>query len=133
MLAAYVAMFGWPVAYRPHWHASLQLFHMSFGFAPFIALLLFCCARYDNAVVRALAGRWILLCGEASYSLYLWHVVVIERLGIGAPPPATMRIMAGASMRLALGVCACVGLSLVSWQLIELPARNRLRRVLSLK
>jgi peptidoglycan/LPS O-acetylase OafA/YrhL len=131
LLAVYGAMFGWPVASRPHWHASFQLLHMSFGFAPFIALLIFCCARYDTAVVRALDGRWVVLGGEASYSLYLWHTVIMDRVGLGSPAPATVRIMAGAAMRLALCVFTCIGLSLVSWQLIEVPARKWLRRVLS--
>lgn len=107
-------------------------FHLSFGLAPALALLIFCCARYQNAIVDALSGRWIVLCGEASYSLYLLHMIVIDRLGMQSPAPTNLRIALGDLLRLAFCFLTCVGLSLVTWRLIEVPARRWLRQTLSI-
>jgi len=127
----FMMMFGLPSEFRPEWQRFFVLFHMCFGFAPFLALLTFCCARYQSFVVRGLSGRWILLCGEASYSLYLLHLVVMERVGMSSPPAVTTRILLGDLMRLGLCLLTCVGLSLVTWRLIEMPGRTWLRRLLS--
>jgi hypothetical protein len=40
---------------------------MNFGFAPFMAAIIFCCVRYDNTIVRWLSSTRIVLAGEASY------------------------------------------------------------------
>jgi peptidoglycan/LPS O-acetylase OafA/YrhL len=65
----YVIMFGLPAHPLLGWAQFVREFHMSFGMAPCLALLIFCCARYQNAIVDLFSGRWIVLCGEASYSL----------------------------------------------------------------
>jgi peptidoglycan/LPS O-acetylase OafA/YrhL len=127
----YVIMFGLPAHPLLGWAQFIRQFHMSFGIAPCLALLIFCCARYQNAIVDLFSGRWIVLCGEASYSLYLLHLVVIDRLGIQSPAPSNPRIALGCFLRLGFCFLTCVGLSLVTWRLIEVPARRWLRASLS--
>ena len=107
--------------------------HMNFGLAPGIAVLIFCCARYQNAIVKALSRPMLVLCGEASYSLYLLHVYVIENLSYGAPNATEFRIALGSAARFGIGLLACVGLSLVSWRIFEVPARRWLRNTLSIQ
>jgi hypothetical protein len=116
--SSYFAFFGLD---RFPWFHSFGILHMSFGLAPGIALLIYCCAHYENPVTKALEASWLVICGEASYSLYLLHVIVIECF-----------LRDNTSLRI-LGVCllSCVSVSLLSWKFIEIPARNWLRSVLT--
>jgi peptidoglycan/LPS O-acetylase OafA/YrhL len=116
--ATYFAFFGLD---RFPWFHTLGILHMSFGLAPGIALLIYCCACYENLVTNILAGPWLVLCGEASYSLYLLHIIVVECFTRSNGPPF--------HSILTLGVCltACIGVSIVSWRVIEMPARNFVR------
>jgi peptidoglycan/LPS O-acetylase OafA/YrhL len=69
---------------------------------------------------RVLEGRWLVLLGEASYSLYLLHSFVIL-LAFNLLPglPAVLRVI--------LSVAAAIGAALLCFTLIERPARRRLR------
>jgi peptidoglycan/LPS O-acetylase OafA/YrhL len=100
---------------------------MSFGLAPGLAAIIFCSARYRNVLVRALSRDWLVLCGEASYSLYLFHIVVIDYFGQGSPVVTGLRIGIGSTSRLVFCLMTCIGLSLVTWRVIEVPARRWLR------
>jgi peptidoglycan/LPS O-acetylase OafA/YrhL len=118
LASSYFAFFGLD---RFPWFHNFGILHMSFGLAPGIALLIYCCAHYENPVTRALEAPWLVICGEASYSLYLWHVIVIECF-----------LRDTTSLRI-LGVCllSCVSVSLLSWKFIEIPSRNWLRSALT--
>jgi len=124
-------MFGVDSAAR--WHDLVVKLHMNFGFAPFLATLIFCCARYQNGFVRLISARWIILCGNASYSLYLLHVLVINAFRYEVAPITSWRIAVGSFLKLAVVIATSIGLSLVSWKTIELPCRIWLRRALSPK
>ena len=50
-----------------------------------------------------------------------------------AAPARTFLIGAGDAMRLGVCMAACVGLSLVTWRCIEVPARNAIRKLLTIK
>jgi peptidoglycan/LPS O-acetylase OafA/YrhL len=100
------------------------------GLAPAIALLLFCCARYDNIVVRVLSARWMIVCGAASYSLYLLHLEVIDAFRWESAPVSAPRVLITDGLRLLMTVAAAIGLSFVTYNAIELPARRWLRRTL---
>ena len=128
-LALHWLMFG--ATSDAQWRRILLALHMNFGFSPLIALLIFCCARYQNAIVRLLSSRPLVLCGEASYSLYLLHMIVINAFRYEAPPVTSARVAIGALLQLIIVVFASIGLSLVTWSLIEVPARARLRKLLS--
>jgi peptidoglycan/LPS O-acetylase OafA/YrhL len=113
------------------WHRVVQGLHMNFGFAPFIALLIFCCARYRNGFSGFMAAPTLILCGEASYSLYLLHIVVINAFRYETGTIVTWHAALIACARMGMVIAACVGLSLVSWYTIEVPARRWLRRMFS--
>jgi peptidoglycan/LPS O-acetylase OafA/YrhL len=122
-------MFG--VESNAPWHRVLQGLHMNFGFAPFLAVLIFCCARYRNAIVRLLAAPAVVLCGEASYSLYLLHLVVIHAFGYEASGISSLRGALIATVQLGVVIATSVGLSLVTWSVIEVPARRWIRRIMT--
>jgi peptidoglycan/LPS O-acetylase OafA/YrhL len=110
----------------------LAAFHMNFGFAPFAAIMIYCCARYDNAIVRALSSARLVLAGEASYSIYLSHVLVIGAFAHGIPNVSDLRTAAGVLIQIAVALTAIIGLSLVLWSLVEMPARRAVRRWLTI-
>ena len=129
-VALHWLMFG-TTSSDAQWRHILLALHMNFGFAPLLALLIFCCARYQNTIVQILSSRPLVLCGEASYSLYLLHMVVINAFRYEAPPVTSARVAIGAALQLIVVIFASIGLSLVTWSLIEVPARARLRKLLS--
>jgi peptidoglycan/LPS O-acetylase OafA/YrhL len=106
---------------------------MYFTFAPFIAVLLFCCARYPSWIAALLSRPWIVLCGEASYSIYLIHMMVIEHMKrfdkLADMPPSPLY---GAATVLTT-VLIVIGVSLVTYRVIEVPARRALRSALSFR
>jgi peptidoglycan/LPS O-acetylase OafA/YrhL len=55
----------------------LRKTNMNFVLAPPAALLIFCAARYHGAVFRLLKWRPVIALGEASYLIYLVHLVVL--------------------------------------------------------
>jgi peptidoglycan/LPS O-acetylase OafA/YrhL len=54
---------------------TVTRFHMSFGYAPAFALLIFCCARYSTPLSAFFSWRPLVVLGEASYSIYMLHMV----------------------------------------------------------
>ena len=120
------------------WLADLPLFEDAivmrfyFTFAPFMAAVLFCCARYPSWVAAALSRPWIVLCGEASYSIYLIHQMVIERAErfnqLAAPP----RLLHDAAEVL-VTMLIVISVSLVTYRVIEVPARRTVRRLFTLR
>jgi peptidoglycan/LPS O-acetylase OafA/YrhL len=119
--------FSWVLPLSPY---QVSAFRMCFGLAPPLALLIFCCARFDNAITRALGAPRLLLCGEASYSLYLLHPLVVDAFRFESADSAISPwVLAGNVLRLIPTLLAAVGLSLVTWQIIEMPARKAIRRL----
>jgi peptidoglycan/LPS O-acetylase OafA/YrhL len=114
----------------PHLAAIRRVFKETFTFAPIIAVFIFCCARYNNSIVTALTAPLIVLGGEASYSLYLLHDVVLHAFQMTVADMVSTDVgLANAAMWL-VAMASAVGLSLVTWRLIEVPARRWLRRAL---
>jgi peptidoglycan/LPS O-acetylase OafA/YrhL len=120
---SYFAFFGLD---RIPWFHTIGILHMSFGLAPGIGLLIYCCACYDNALVRLLASSWLVLWGEASYSLYLLHIVIVDNFPRGEAIASRYHDL----MSLFICLAACVGLSIISWRSIEVPARQSIRKFL---
>lgn len=110
---------------------EISYLQLSFGFAPSVAILIFCCASYENSITRLLSSKWLVLCGNASYSLYLLHLVVIQEWASRAPQAVDLRVGSGDVMRMCLCLSACIGLSLISWRMIEVPSQRAMRRLLS--
>jgi len=66
------------VEYSPNVGTTiLREMNMNFALAPSAALLIFCAARYRGAIFRPLTCRPVMVLGEASYSIYLVHLVIL--------------------------------------------------------
>ena len=112
-----VIAFGFAVAYNqqipyPMLHSGLL--------SPAFAAVIFGVALRPRCS-SVLESRWLVLLGEASYSLYLLHFtliwVAVATWGRGAANPFANLAVIGAS----------IAVSLVSYKFIEQPARRRLR------
>jgi peptidoglycan/LPS O-acetylase OafA/YrhL len=114
------------------WIGVTRGLHMNFGFAVPAAVLIFCCARYRNAITRMMGAPLVVLCGEASYSLYLLHLVIINAFRYEAATVTSARVMVGSVLQMVVVIAAAIGLSLVSWFLIEVPGRRWVRRAFSI-
>jgi len=108
-------------------HAHLSWLNLSFGLALPIAIVIFCCARYKSALARLLSEKRVILCGEASYSIYLLHFLVIYAFRWEAAQFTSFRVLIGDALRFGLTFLTVIGLSLVVWSLVEVPARRWLR------
>ena len=102
--------------------------YMNFALAPSAALLIFCAARYRNALSRLLTSRPALLLGDASYSIYLTHFLVLMVDFKLFGPPA----QSGTAFNiLVLGatIVATLLLSVGLYTYYEAPARRWLRQM----
>lgn len=54
--------------------------HFNFGMTPFMAFLIFYCVRYIDFKKNGFFSRIIILLGEASYSIYLVHMLIVNNL-----------------------------------------------------
>jgi peptidoglycan/LPS O-acetylase OafA/YrhL len=89
-------------------------------FTPVFALAILCMASGRTVLDGVLAHRSVVLLGEASYALYLWHwmaLLLVRRL-FGEAVPGWAAWAA---------VAACVPVSLATFAWVETPARRWLR------
>ncbi len=106
-----------------------------FGLAPSIAIIIFCCARYQNNITRFLEKPIFITTGLASYSLYLFHLPILQAFSRDAAPvtrASNLRIYFADFSRLTLAMTAAIGFSIIFYHLIEVPCRRYLRKKLSL-
>jgi peptidoglycan/LPS O-acetylase OafA/YrhL len=54
--------------------------NLVFGLAPPMAIIIFCCARYQTPITRFLGLPILVLGGEISYGIYLTHILVFFEL-----------------------------------------------------
>ena len=121
------------VALPEQWLTLLQVLNLNFGFAPPVAVLVFCAARYRNVISAFLAHRTMVRFGEASYSIYLFHIVFITSAGLNALPVGQhAEFTSVVLIRLGVAMAAIIGFSLITYQFIEVPARRVLRRLLTI-
>ncbi len=105
----------------------------SCGMAPLLAAVLFCISRYKTFLTKTLCFWPFLLCGEATYSLYLLHTFITMSLRWESAPVVNAWIGVGDVMRFCMGVLISVGFSLVTWRIIEVPAREWVRNKFTAK
>jgi peptidoglycan/LPS O-acetylase OafA/YrhL len=120
----YVLFWGQPVS----WLSWLQRLNYNYGPAPAIAILLFCAARYDFGTLRWLSARPIIRLGEASYSIYLTHLLVFTLICNAEDPlPDRWGSVIFVTIRLVamLAFVLLISMGLYTW--VEDPARRRLR------
>lgn len=93
--------------------------------APVFGWLILALARPASLVSRALAWRPVVLLGEASYSLYIVHMPLwMWYSALGKRVWDESRL----GLTFPLYLAACLGLSLLLYETVELPARRVLRR-----
>ncbi|UQN09686.1 acyltransferase [Deinococcus sp. QL22] len=93
---------------------------------PVLALLLWGLAHGGGWIARAFAWPPIVLLGEASYSLYILHIPVLQWLS-----SAWRRLLPGTPLDLSFFVvylALLIPLSLLTYKLLERPAQQFLRR-----
>jgi len=108
----------------------------NFGFAPIIAVLIFCIGRYRTFLSRHLSHRRIVALGDVSYSTYLLHFYVLNigvamaYVGFGPlVPPSIPHPLAGAVYiaKLLVALAAVELVSFASYRFFEAPMRRWLR------
>jgi peptidoglycan/LPS O-acetylase OafA/YrhL len=114
------------VEYSPNVGTTvLREMSMNFALAPSAAVLIFCAARYRGAIFRPLTCRPVIALGEASYSIYLVHLVILT---------ATARLLVPAGhgilydvIELLLTTIVIFLISIALYAFYEAPARRLLR------
>jgi peptidoglycan/LPS O-acetylase OafA/YrhL len=104
----------------------LRKMNMNFALAPSVALLVFCAARYQSAASRLLTSRPAIALGEASYSIYLVHSIVLisaVKLTGNAVHGTAYNVV-----KLIVLMAIVVAISLLLYAYYEAPARSWLRR-----
>jgi len=100
--------------------------NMNFALAPSVALLVFCAARYQSAASRLLTSRPATALGEASYSIYLVHsIVLISAVKLTGN---VVHSTAYNVVKLVVLMAIVVAISLLLYAYYEAPARTWLRR-----
>jgi peptidoglycan/LPS O-acetylase OafA/YrhL len=102
---------------------SLSIYGWCGGYTPGAALLIFYCHRYGG---HFLENRWLEQAGDASYSFYLFHTIIIIGF-IRLMPAPTNNILLGGAV-IAAAIAANLALSLIIYRLFERPARVLIRR-----
>jgi peptidoglycan/LPS O-acetylase OafA/YrhL len=116
------------LAYSPE--VPLTIFRkmsMNFALAPSVALLVFCAARYQSAASRLLTSRPAMALGEASYSIYLVHSIVLI-----SAVKLTGSVVHGVAynvVKLILLMTIVVAISLLLYAYYEAPSRRWLRQL----
>ncbi|VVE40405.1 acyltransferase [Pandoraea anhela] len=122
---AYIAMFVLEFQIDADWLTELV---SAMGLLPAISIVMFCCARYD---VKLLSWAPVVALGEASYSMYLLHMVIIEKSAPTVFVDPTLANILILSSRTVVILVAIALISLGMHRYFEQPMRRFLRRVLS--
>jgi peptidoglycan/LPS O-acetylase OafA/YrhL len=107
----------------------VQIFHemhWNFALAPSVALLIFCAARYRSVASRLLTWRPVIALGEASYSIYLTHSIVL--IAAVKLTGSTVHGVGYNVAKLIVLMTVVVAVSLLLYAYYEAPMRQWLRR-----
>lgn len=126
MAALYQAMFGPPYSGPPF--ALVTYLHLSFGFAPCVAVIIFCCSRYRSLLATALSRPLTVRCGEISYSVYLLHLLAVRLFVTHALPVSSSAAAQRDLVYTLAAISVTIGASFVSYTLWEAPMRRLIRR-----
>jgi peptidoglycan/LPS O-acetylase OafA/YrhL len=125
------------LTYSPtHGSAWLHSLRFNFALAPSVALILFCAARYENFISRFFRDWRVVALGEASYSIYLIHFLILILISgywgyWGQTFPATVPNIVFLGARFVFVLCLTCSFSLGLHALLEVPARSWLRSLWS--
>lgn len=104
--------------------------HMCFGFALPIAVIIFCCARYNNKISRFVSNRLFIIGGNISYSIYMLHLPIAEAFSRDAASITAFKVALADGSRLVIALCAIFGAAYITYQAVEAPCRRWIRRLL---
>lgn len=104
----------------------IRWYYTSFEPAIPAAILIFVFASRRGWISRAMEAAWLVLLGEISYSIYLFHMPLLAFYWQIAPQT---NVPAWAA--LAIFSCVLFTVSLATWYFIEQPARRQIRGYLS--
>ena len=116
------------VEYSPNVGTTiLREMNMNFALAPSAALLIFCAARYRGAIFRPLTCRPVMVLGEASYSIYLVHLVMLTAAARLLAPAAHGILYDVAELLFITIIIFLISIALYAFY--EAPARKLLRGI----
>jgi len=95
-----------------------------------VVLLIICCTRYNNWIIRGLSSGPMVRFGEASYALYLLHMPLVMAWRHEAAAISAWEVGVADLARAIPFVFFLLGASLVSYEYFEMPAQRFLRRAL---
>jgi len=99
--------------------SSIALFVYSLS----IAVIIFCCARYQSRFSRLLAAPLLIVCGDASYSIYMFHLSVLELTKVPEILPWTWYNVFYVSFHYAAAALITIVFSIVMYRVFEAPVR----------
>jgi peptidoglycan/LPS O-acetylase OafA/YrhL len=124
-LACAIAMCGAQSVGNPYVNSvALFIYPLS------IAVVIFCCARYRSLFSLALSVPLLVVCGDASYSIYLFHLLVLGVTGVRDVLPWTWYDLLYVGFRFAATALITIVFSMVTYRLYEAPARAATRALL---
>lgn len=104
----------------------------NFGYAPFLAYLLYACGRHPGRLAAWCSTRWMQSAGEISYSVYILQFWVFRLYQSLASPSIadepTVALLVASASRVIVYVLATTAIAWVSYRVIEVPCRRWLRR-----
>jgi peptidoglycan/LPS O-acetylase OafA/YrhL len=98
------------------------------GVAPLCSILIFCLARYRFELQWFLSRRTLVLFGEASYCMYLFHLTIIALCQplLESARSDHLIFTFHLSFMFALLIAVCLGV----YQFVEVPLRRLIRNLL---
>ena len=95
-----------------------------------IAVVIFCCARYRSLFSRFLSVPLLIACGDASYSIYLFHLTILEVIRVRDVLPWTWYNLLYVGVRFAAAALMTIAFSMAMYRVYEAPARVATRALL---
>lgn len=108
----------------------LAFLKTNFAFAPLIAVVIFCCARYETNISRILGSKVLVAGGDASYSIYLIHPWILTMLQCSGTPKLSGVLFLEWLFRVFFATFFTIAVSIGTYRVIEVPVRRWLRRKL---
>ena len=97
------------------------------GMFPAMPILIFSCARYVNPFTKMLSWPAIVLLGDASYSIYMLHLIFIEATAAVPGTPLTFGNVVILGTRVVFVIGTILLAALGSYRYFEVPMRRWLR------
>lgn len=122
------------ISYLTYSSASpfLHSLRSNYALAPSVALIIFTSARYPSPVAQLLNSRPFVALGEASYSIYMLHFLIITAVAsaTGQVIPLAFWPVIYAIVRFICSVALVMLVALGSYTFLEVPSRKFLRQLL---